>query len=598
MTKKTLFFLSLFLLLFVGTAQAQYYPTVTKTYTYSQFKAAARYLADRGGLKLHFLNKNVSGLKCSTQVLHKNQRPYACKMLYYDTKWYSNPTYYGNPDLNRQTYRYMAIQFLASFHFIVSPKNKNTFYVYSMSGTNKNILKYMQYVENSKSPYQNDKVLFGHTGLSAYVIPYTRLMSFINYKYYDPVTQMGVPGLNAGKIQNQEVAQYKNLALAKLNKIAGGIGTNKTYGITPFGLETLVFNISDPNYYKESEGTIAQILQLGSVNGFLPQQVIGGRMANMASLASHITQLSTINDSVNATLNSIVSKLNAMSFNHQALYGNVDGYYANALTAKYGTLKTNFLKEMGIGANIDISYNTILMNSNLFLDRINSNPAALIRFEKLFGVKFNKKWNMRQNYIPTSSVEHIEGTFATVAASSGGLYTLTPLNYTAMSNISKLADYPVISSSSVNFYSFIYYLLNDIYFKTGFRKRTAEKLFRYLVFNQYDKALKVFYSIPAQAVLTKNENKIEQAVYYINAGNLEKAKHIIETYGTISSLRAYDSRLNNGNSKYARQMLIFRYLEILYLAKKYQRIKATPWAGASKKAILKTLNKLKRNSFY
>ena len=609
--KKVLFFLGLFLLLFAPSKlfAFQYYnPThfvIIKTqYNFKQLKTAAQYFAKKGGIKLIFLNKSIKNNFYCDQRFYPDEVvaiENACKMLYYDNSWFKTTQGFSNknikkPILTKKTYRYMLINFLNDHSFEISIKNPHTIYAFwKGQSRSKNIIKYIDRVQNPKNKPSRvlGKVFGGYIG----TIPYPIFVSLINKKYYNPITNTA-SNIPVKNIKLLELKKYERLALADLRNIEVQSGQVNTYGLSKDGLKTLVFNIASPNYYKESISTLQQILQFGTVAGVGKQYMPGTNTSNFLNLAKSITPLSNINNSVNATLNSIVSKLNAAASNRQALYGNVTGYYSSALTAKFGQLKTSFLTEIGVGANIDISYNTILMNSNLFLDKINNNQGNLSRFKKLFNKKFAEKWDMKQNYVPTQSIHKIEGVFASVASASQGNFMLTPLNYGTTATISELADYPVISTKSVNFYSFIYYLMNDIYFKTGYQKRTAKKIFRYIVLSEFNKALKSFYSIPATVVLTKNENKIEQAVYYINHHEFNKAESIIADFGSLPQLSSMNNRPFTAIQplkSVIRAIKIFVPLEMLFLIKKYQTINVSlaPWQKVKKQTYFSEIKHLR-----
>ncbi len=632
MKKLILFFAFMFLTFSATSTQAfaSYY-TITKTYTFSQYKKAADYIAKKAGMKVIFLSKPYNLLNyrtCEFQAMHGYPvQAQACNLIYYNSSWfYRNKMKTRNvvyPQPTQTTYKYMLLQFLANQTLSI---HNNKVFVFNRN-TNagfKKLFRYMAYgvIEKMSRAGFKLEIPFKKSGYNesseVRVLPYHEFKSVLKYNDFNPATKLGYNKANTSKnkLFKDELKHYINFAVVDLQKFQNITASENTYGLSKQGLESLIFSVVNPqsfydpavSYLKEIPSRFGSMDINGLANAYTGMAGVNFiSAATIATLAEQATALSNMNNQINGSLNSIITKVGAMGSNRQVVYSLVADYYTQGLVSRYGDLKTSFLKDMGVPANLDVSYNTILYNSNLFLGKINESPSNLIRFHKLFNRDFNKKFSKKQLYIPFNSIRHIEGAVgAGVAAFNSGTtagrvpISLINLNYSAVLYVAKLADYPVIDAKSVNFYSFVYYLLRNIYFsKSKFRKKTSEKLLKLIVFKQFNKAVAVFNSIPVPVVLTQNGNKIRQALYDINANHLTAAKNIIESIGSYSwFFNNQEAVFVNESKKTSKQLRTFRDLYMLYLCQKYKDLKTQgePWNKLKEKGIVRRLRNLKNNN--
>ncbi len=224
--------------------------------------------------------------------------------------------------------------------------------------------------------------------------------------------------------------------------------TQKNYGYSKTELREVVFYITDTKYYSAIIAAQASVCGLHFYGSANPQ-----------------------NMSAQAAISSNLSAFYSLTSNSAALYGMVDSYYSNALTAQYGTLKTSFLKDIGIGAQVDITYNTILRNANIFLSKIryitpNENKFAILFHSKVYPWTTRKYYYCQISRYSTTRIQKLETNFA------------------------------IPRSRYVNFYSLTSHLIHNIYFPVSSQnKRISEKLFSDIILEKWHSAEKLFQSI-------------------------------------------------------------------------------------------------------
>jgi len=228
----------------------------------------------------------------------------------------------------------------------------------------------------------------------------------------------------------------------------GSPAPTKYYGYTHLQLQQIAFNIADTSYYAKIE-TAAQ----GVCNTFGNSNQIVSASGTIAAEYDRF---------VNITSNSSV------------LYSIVNNYYAKALTARFGTLKTSFLMDAGVGVSNDVSYDTILKNTNDFLRYVYRDCRNATRFGNLFNIRAVYDWQKQTNYICDAS------------------------RFT--SGIRKLENFYTPNLKSINFYSVDYYLLRNIYLSKGIRKEFSKKLFADIVLRKFQKAHDLLYKIYAYRI--------------------------------------------------------------------------------------------------
>ena len=258
---------------------------------------------------------------------------------------------------------------------------------------------------------------------------------------------------------------------------------SKHFGYNNLQLRQIAFNITDTQYYSQ----------------------INSAAAGVCGTHGNSNEIVSASGTVGSNITAFIDQTN----NEQALYSIVNAYYAKALTARFGSLKTSFLKNAGIPANLDISYDTILRRANRFLDYIVRNSQNADRFNIVFGVNF-LKWQKNKNDICEVS-------------------RFAPY-------VKKLEYYYTPNTNTVNFFSLTYYLLNNIYSSSGGNRRFSKMLFAYITLGSYQKAYNLFHTIYAPA-LTKTFNfySIQNFLSIARQGyskeNLKELKKIANYYG-------------------------------------------------------------------
>jgi hypothetical protein len=244
-----------------------------------------------------------------------------------------------------------------------------------------------------------------------------------------------------------------------------------TFGFTKLGLRALIFNVINTSYRQSISS---------AENGEGPN--VGTSSSAYAAAAKD-----------NAVIDTFFRNTQNMSVD----YGTVDNFYAEALKAIYGDIQTSSLKIIGIGVKRDISYQTILRKTNVFLNRIRDTQKNRQRFSYLFNVTFKKGSEIssgNNNGIPRS-----------------------------------LQKYYAVNRNTVNFYSLTYYLFHNIYYTHGNHKRIAEKLLSYLIKSHYNKAEFVFYNIHISLQNSHNSIKtyVDMFLTFFENNNINELKGII-----------------------------------------------------------------------
>ena len=258
---------------------------------------------------------------------------------------------------------------------------------------------------------------------------------------------------------------------------------SKYFGYNNLQLLQIAFNITDTQYYSQIQSAASGVC---------------GEHGNSNEIVS-------ASGTIGANTTAFINQTN----NEAALYGIVNGYYSKALTAQFGSLKTSFLKDDGIPANLDISYDTILRRANKFLSNITRNSQNADIFNTIFGINF-LKWQKNRNSICMVS-------------------RFAPY-------VKKLEYYYTPNTNTINFFSLTYYLLNNIYSGSGGNQRFSKMLFAYIALGDYKKAYNLFYTIyaPAEAQ-TFNFYSIQNFLSIAKQGysrtNIKELKKIANYYG-------------------------------------------------------------------
>ena len=234
-----------------------------------------------------------------------------------------------------------------------------------------------------------------------------------------------------------------------------------TYGRTKWGMQTLIFNIIDPEYRN--------------------------------ALNSVMTQSSAI--AAESMMNTFWNRTDNRTYDYQM----VMGYYGQLLNEIYGNIQTSFLRYIGLGLHTDITYPTILLNTNYFLSKITMTRANKHRFIELL-----KTPNIHN--LPETGISVINPALSVFT--SGGLAIKN--NYLLKTR--GVNKYYKVSRKSINFYSVDYYLIKNII--TGSNKKISAKLLTYIITGRYVDAERLFFSIPVY--IKKNPDNKNALVKTIN----------------------------------------------------------------------------------
>lgn len=354
-----------------------------------------------------------------------------------------------------------------------------------------------------------------------------------------------------------------------------------SFSLTKTGLRQLEFNVVQPSYY---ENTVASLKTISDMQNITTQFGLPN--------PSVIAQLSNVNQNIYRNVNSTVSQMKSATNSEKVLYNMIGNYYQNGLISRFGTLQTSLLKKVGIYSNIDISYNTILEKTNIFLSKISDSKSNLYRFDTLFNSKFSKI-TMKDNYIP--NVMSFNTSAFSILARSFGVNTAFGLNSSVVSPGNAAYDmalswaqYPEINLKSVNFFSVSYFLIKD----SLNNNKADSRMLRNIIMGRYDKALKEFYSIKTIHTVVKH-NYISA---FLNAKNYKAKEQIAqETYDKAYSIlpgvyvHKYSPTYNmviqrEGKAKiaYGENLLKAYYLMKIILINDKQKDNWTPWASANK----------------
>lgn len=271
------------------------------------------------------------------------------------------------------------------------------------------------------------------------------------------------------------LAHLKFIIKGKYNhSIYGG----KSYGRTKWGMQTLIFNVIDPEYRN--------------------------------ALNSAKTQSSAM--AAESAMNTFWNRTDSSTYD----YDIVMGYYGQLLNEKYGNIQTSFLRYIGLGLHTDITYRTILLNSNYFLSKITMTRANKHRFIELL-----RKPDIHN--LPDIGMSMISPSLSVFT--SGGL----AIKNSYLLKTRGVNKYYKVNRESINFYSVDYYLIKNII--DGSNKKISAKLLTCIITGRYTAAERLFYSIPIfikkntnnKDTLVKTVNNFLNAVNYNNfiaAGNI------------------------------------------------------------------------------
>lgn len=234
--------------------------------------------------------------------------------------------------------------------------------------------------------------------------------------------------------------------------------TQKTFKISDFGLKMLIFNVIQQNYYTTGVGYLKQLIStenIGHSDAFNYMSAI----ANAENVASN-------------GIGVLISGFNSNTESSKVVYNTVGSFYAKALTARFGELKTSFLKYIagGAAAHMDISYTTMLENSNKMLN-LRASKANRYRLGKLLSVHFSKQEKHFNSVpdVPKFNIfvsMNVRRVGTTLMLGTGiGNYTQKPLaeGTASWAELNRYASYPAIDTKSVNFFSLVYFAMKDFY---------------------------------------------------------------------------------------------------------------------------------------
>lgn len=579
MKKIIILFVVGFIFSFAAQAQARV-QTVTNSYTNTQIYAAIRFLAKKAGYTVVFFphnSKNISKNSyyiCSVQtgLYPQGEYPtvnsvYACKLLFY-TNWFQKFQHISikkakkhMPVLNKKTYRNILFTFLAYYHFIISQSvsDKYKIYVLSCFATNK---KYNKIIADSWGvhSYKFSRIAYTFFPAKGNKNP------FIAFSKHKEVNKFNMDKLVL-KRKNEILKQL--YAINKKNKSLGTFGLNST------GLRKIDFNIVNLEYIRSVQESLNQILN-GSAN--VTMGTIG--TANFQAMMQNLGAITAINRSVNATLLSVINRFMDNTINTKYLYNSVDSYYSQGLQGRFGELKTSFLSAAGIAHITDISYTTILEKSNMFLNSVNQNKFNLNLINKALYSKFKLHGTYKNSYVPNViPIEDSYMKYMTFLHSRPVTF-----NRAAYYTIKVLAHYKAPGLSTLNFYSFSYYLIKNIYLNHNY---TADKLLRYIVLNQFNKASRLL-KINNQIDIN---DKFDIVLNDIKNNKLNKASRLaLYGFGLKCDNSIYGN-VNLDNVKDETTCKTYHLINGLILYKKFKNIGSAPWDAAKKKYIFKEISR-------
>ena len=243
-----------------------------------------------------------------------------------------------------------------------------------------------------------------------------------------------------------------------------------TYGRTKWGMQTLIFNVIDPEYRNT----------LNSVK----------------TLESAVAAESAMNTFWNRTDNSTYD------------YDIVMGYYGQLLNERFGDIQTSFLRYIGLGLHTNITYRTILLNTNRFLSKINMTRSNKYRFIKLLRTP-------KIHNLPDKGFSMISPSVSVYFNHNEG--GVVPIKNNYLLHTRGVNKWQKVNRKSINFYSVDYYLIKNII--DGSNKKISSKLLTYIITGRYAAAERLFYSIP---VFIK-KNKTDKATLVETVNNFLSA---------------------------------------------------------------------------
>lgn len=215
-----------------------------------------------------------------------------------------------------------------------------------------------------------------------------------------------------------------------------GFGFNKDM------LRRLIFNVVNTSYYNTIVGAIGKVSYYGEGS-------------SDPAITAAVEQY-----------DGAVSGFRSLTGSYSVDMGMTATFYDKPLIASFGNIKTSLLKDVGVGINNDVSYNTIMANFNQFLLRVTKNQSDLNYFNAFFGKDFSFT-DVRNNHIPSANISSF-----------------------SWANDMKYYDKP--SLHTVNFFSLTYYTFKNIYYGTAAEKRNASKLLKDIIFKNYKNADNLF----------------------------------------------------------------------------------------------------------
>ena len=319
--------------------------------------------------------------------------------------------------------------------------------------------------------------------------------------------------------------QIYNTAYFKLKNLVGNKNitqTQKSFKISNFGLKMLIFNVIQQNYYTTGTGYLKELIateNIGHSEAFNYMSSIG----NAENIASNGISI-------------LVSSFNANTESSKVVYDTVDSFYSKGLIARFGELKTSFLKYIagGQAAHMDISYTTMLENSNKLLN-LRASKANRYRLGKLLAVSFTKQKNNfnsvpnipKFNRFVSMNIHRIGSTVI------GGIginnYIAKPLaeGTASWAEMERYASYPIINTKSVNFFSLVYYAMKDFYSNKS--NPMAKEILRDIILGKKKAFRDLVRSVHYQRTQEKEHGRVTIPLFFraVKAHNIKKMKYYI-----------------------------------------------------------------------
>ena len=595
--------------------------TIIIRYNYAQFKTIAKAIAKNADIKLKFINSTVPKYyisnfsSCTKNFPNANRTPqenqiyhkFACTPYAY-TSWYgkvmgnynvsSNP-----PKLTKKRYKHILYRFLSKKGDMGITANGNIYYAFSL---NSHAVRRMIAPNgwNKQYGFLPDKTKYwtkirktGYFFDGIVKAPYSLMYSlFTNNTKAVAISLTERQNIYYKKIYPDSLKMLRNMS--NIQKTVYNVAGD-SFALSKTGLRKLYFNVVNPEYYNAAASAAGQISNMG-----------------MMSMSNPGGMIQTINNAELSVYRGIKTSINKMLSNTNSktvLYNTVGNYYANGLISKYGALETSFLKMVGIGIYLNISYTTILRNTNIFLSKIQENKTELSRFNKLFGHNF-RNISDHNNYIP--NVAKLNSSASILLTGLKGPEGDANSNFTgdwnaggALANLNNTdkayfvlrhwATYPSITLKSINFFSVSYYLIGGAL--SG--NKLDAKILRNIIMSHYDKALSSFNDIKVKVNPYSRNNYVAK---FLNTDNISTQKKIMQKVKIKTALFTGNSYIQRGSPSYEmtkerygaakwaylKRVAVAYYLMQILILHKEIKANNSPWSHFSIKADKSKIIKL------